>query len=94
MPRTSGRRIGLARPIDARSVGLDVTGTVLENEVENEPEKVGEEVAELLLDPGTATGIAIGRRGALRVFGDPTFGCDSRKKVREGETARRLEAAG
>lgn len=62
--------------------------------MEKELDIVGEDAAELTLDPGTATGIAIGRRGVLRVLGEPMFECDSRSKLTEGETARRLEAAG
>lgn len=94
MPRTRGLSIGLARPIDARNVGLDVIVPALWNELGNELEIVGEDAAELTLDPGIVTGIAIGSRGVLRVLGEPTFECDSRSKVTEGETARRLEAAG
>jgi len=48
-----------------------VTGR--EMEVEYDP-MVGEDVAELVLDPGTETGIAIGSRGLLRLTGDPMMG--------------------
>lgn len=94
IPRTKGLSIGLDKPIDARNVGLDVIDTGLEYELEKELEKVGEDVAEFTFEPGTVTGIAIGRRGVVRVLGEPMFECDSRSKVTEGETARRLEAAG
>lgn len=96
LPRTTGLRIGLARPrLVALSVGLDVELMTLGKEDPKDP-MVGDDVAELVEEPGIAMGIAIGSREfPFRLMGDPKLPpCASLKCDSEGETARRFEAEG
>jgi hypothetical protein len=53
--------------------------------------KVGDDVADVAVDAGIATGIDIGRRG-VRLIGEAMVACGSRRYGIEGETARRLDA--
>lgn len=53
---------------------------------------VGEDAPEFMPDVGIMIGMAIGSRGLLRLMGEPMFECDSRRRLTEGDTARRLEA--
>ncbi len=84
--RGTGLIIGLDKPIDARNVGLDVMFI----ERGYDPDIVGEDVAELTVDPGIEIGIAMGI--LLLPRGEPTVECGSRRWGIEGETARRFEA--
>jgi hypothetical protein len=70
--RGTGLRIGLAKTIAGLNVGLEVMLTDLGNEPpEKEPPIVGEEAAELALEPGMLIGIAMGSRLFRTFMGDP-----------------------
>ncbi len=62
--------MGLARPMEALRVGLEVIFIC-----RGIPAMVGEDAAELIAEDGIDTGIAIGNLPR----GDPMFECESRK---------------
>lgn len=88
----TGLSIGLPRAIDALRVGLDAAFPGRVKEMGYEPVMVGDDAAELTVDPGTLTGIEMGSLGLLRLIGEPMTEWDSRRYDIDGDTARRLEA--
>jgi hypothetical protein len=82
-----GRDIGLANDIVARNVGLDEMQIGRDNvnpEVGKEQPIVGEEAAELTVEPGMVMGMGIGRLGVPfdgreTKIGDMRDWCDSRR---------------
>jgi len=85
--------MGLAKPIVARSVGLDIPlpGRDMDRNaaVPTPTPTVGDEVVELAADAGMI-GMDIGSLGLERLLGDD--GCESRRCDKDGETARRFDA--
>lgn len=78
--RCTGRKIGLANPIDALKVGLDVILTGLGKEEGYEPVMVGDDAAELTVEPGIDIGMAMGSLGFGRVLiGEPIDAWESRR---------------
>jgi len=83
--------MGLARPMDARIVGLDMplTGRVMDRNAAVPTPTVGDDVVELAADAGII-GMDIGSLGFERLFGDD--GWESRRYDKDGETARLFDA--